>query len=333
MRHFFVINPHSFRTLGSLKRILMDLENCFSVGRRMEYKIYISRHPRDAIAAVHRYMISVPYDETVRVYAVGGDGILFDCLNGMVNFPNAELTSVPYGSANDFVRTFGKTSRQAFRDIKKLSVAPSRPVDIIHCGANYALIEVNIGLIGLTVYHANKLLRGSSKWIHRYTSSIYNLSGVRSLINSEVQKQGYSIKMDDIDMSGDYCNIHIANVPCDGGSNVPSPYSIPDDGELEAIFIRPGSKLDLARKINDRNKGYFEKHDMFVYKKCRTMDIESEAPLCVQMDGEAFFARDIKLKIVPKGIKFFAPEGLSFTDYSYMAYNKRKVQSQEESGK
>ena len=302
----------------------MDLENCFSVGHRMEYKIYISRHPRDAIAAVHRYLISVPYDETVRVYAVGGDGILFDCLNGMVNFPNAELTSVPYGSANDFVRTFGKGAKSAFRDIKKLSIAPARPVDIIHCGANYALIEVNVGIVGLTVYHANKILRGATKWVHHYTSSVYNLSGVRSLTNTEVQKQDYSIIMDNTDMSGNYSNIHIANIPCDGGTSVPSPYSVPNDGELEAIFIRSGSKLDLVRKIGDRNRGSFEKHDTFIYKKCRTMDIESESPLCVQMDGEAFFARDIKLKIIPSGIKFFAPEGLDFADYSYMAYKSTK---------
>jgi len=325
MRHFFVINPHSFRTLGSLKRILMDLENCFSIGHRMEYKIYISRHPRDAIAAVHRYMISVPENETVRVYAVGGDGILFDCLNGMVDFKNAELTSVPYGSVNDFVRTFGKDAKAAFRDIKALSVAPSRPVDIIHCGANYALIEVNIGLIGLTVYKANKTLRGTSKLIHHFTPSIYNLSGIRSLVNSQVQRQEYSIIMDDVDISGSYSNIHLANIPCDGGTSIPSPYSVPDDGELEAIMIRSAGKFNLARIIDDRNKGRIETNDIFEHRKCRSMSIESSLPMCVEMDGEAFFAQEIKLKIIPNGIKFFAPEGFDFADYSHMAYNKRKV--------
>jgi len=136
--------------------------------------------------------------------------------------------------------------------------------------------------------------------------------------------QDYSIKMDGVDVSGKYSNIHVANIPCDGGVNVPSPYSVPDDGDLEVIFIRPVSKLDLVRRISDRNKGYFEKHDIFIYDKCRSMDIESEDPLCVQMDGEAFFTRDIKLKIIPNGIKFFAPEGFDFADYSHMAYNKRK---------
>jgi len=333
MRHFFVINPHSFRTLGSLKRILMDLENCFSVGHRMEYQIYISRHPRDAIAAVHRYMISVPENETVRVYAVGGDGILFDCLNGMVDFQNAELTSVPYGSVNDFVRTFGKDAKAAFRDIKALSVAPSRPVDIIHCGANYALIEVNIGLIGLTVYKAKKILRGTSKWIHRYTPSIYNLCGAMSIINSEVQKQDYSIMIDDVDISGNYSNIHLANIACDGGTSIPSPFSVPDDGDLEAILIRSAGKLNLARIIGDRNKGRIEKNGIFEYRKCRSMSIESSSPLCVEMDGEAFFAQEIKLKIIPNGIKFFAPEGMNFADYSYAAQKSSKRQkSQGESG-
>ena len=78
MRHFFVVNPHSFRTQDGLSRILKDLEDGFSIGRGAEYKIYISRYPRDAVAAVHRYVSNVPPDETARVYAVGGDGILFD---------------------------------------------------------------------------------------------------------------------------------------------------------------------------------------------------------------------------------------------------------------
>jgi len=289
----------------------------------MEYKIYISRHSRDAVAAVHRYLISVPSDETVRVYAVGGDGILFDCLNGMVDFPNAELTSVPYGSANDFVRAFGEDAKMAFRDIKKLSFAPSRPMDIIRCGASYALLAVNIGLVGKTVINANEILRhGGKDWIRSHTSKIYSLCGARTIMDKEILHQHYTIFVDGKDMSGNYCNIHIANTACDGGEFVPSPYSIPDDGELEAIFMRSRSRLDTLKIIGDRNNGRFGKHKFFESCKCKTMEIYSDTPLCAQMDGESFYARELKIEIVPNGVKIFAPEEMKFTDYSYRAYSK-----------
>jgi diacylglycerol kinase family enzyme len=260
MRHFFVINPHSFRTLKSWKQIMMDLENCFSVGRRTEYKIYTSRHPRDAIAAVDRYLLSVPPDETVRVYAVGGDGILFDCLNGMVDFPNAELTSVPYGNANDFVRAFGEGVNPAFRDIKKLSASPSFPVDIIKCGTNYALNEANIGIIGQTMLYANAILRRATRqWIKRVTPHIYTVSGLRAMLNKDVLYQNYTVNMDGEDLSGQYGNIHFSNGPCNGGVMTPSPYAIPDDGLLNVIFIRGSHVLKIAQTLSDYESGRFEK--------------------------------------------------------------------------
>jgi diacylglycerol kinase family enzyme len=324
MRHFFVINPHSFRTLAGLKRILMDVENCFTVERRMEYKIYISRRPRDAVAAVYRYLNAAPKSETVRIYAVGGDGILFDCLNGMAMFDNAELTSVPYGSANDFVRTFGEDAMSAFRNISNLSTAPAQAVDIIRCGANYAMIEVNIGFVGKTVITANNFMRGNiPPWVRSFTPYIYTLSGVRTINENEVLRQKYTVDMDGEDFSGNYCNIHIANVPCDGGAFVPSPYAKPDDGELDVIYIESRPKFDIIKAIGARNKGHFEKYDFFTYRKCRKMHVESDAPLCVAMDGEALYAREVSLEIIPKGIKFFAPEGMAFADYSHRAYKRK----------
>jgi diacylglycerol kinase family enzyme/HPt (histidine-containing phosphotransfer) domain-containing protein len=321
MKHFFVINPHSFRTLADMKQILIDLENCFPARQRTEYKIYISRYPRDALGAVYRYLEFVRPDETVRVYAVGGDGILFDCLNGMVTFPNAELTGVPYGIANDFVKSFGENAAPAFRDIKNLISAPSRPVDIIHCGTNYALIEVNVGLIGKTLIESNETLRKKSESrIRSYAPEVYILNALKALGNAELMNQYYTITVDGEDVSGNYSNIHIANIAWNGGVYLPNPYALPNDGELNTIFMHSSKNINIIRSISDRNKGHFEKHKIFEHKKCRTMDIKSELPLCIEMDGESFYASEMQLKIIPDGIKFFAPEGMEFVDYSHRAY-------------
>ncbi|MCL2020200.1 MAG: hypothetical protein FWG70_10660 [Oscillospiraceae bacterium] len=323
MKHFFVINSHSFRTSEKLKAILKSIEDSFS--STVEYEIYKTRFPRDAIAAVHRFISRFPKDETIRVYAVGGDGILFECLNGMVDFPNAELTSVPYGRANDFVRAFGKDAAASFRDIKKLSVSPSRPVDIMHCGSGYALIEVNIGLVGKTIVYANEVLcKIKSEFLSRYVSGIYTVSALKALRDPNLVHQKYSVFIDGEPLSGTYCNIHIANVPCDGGNFVPSPYADPTDGALDAIFMTAKNQFEVLRLINDRNKGRFEKHDSFIYRKCEQMQVKSDALLCVQLDGEGFYESEFNIEIIPGGIKFFAPTGLDFKDYSYMAYKSGK---------
>jgi diacylglycerol kinase family enzyme len=276
------------------------------------------------VSAVRRYLLTVPSGETVRVYAVGGDGILFDCLNGMVKFPNAELTSVPYGNANDFVRAFGEDAAPAFRDIKKLSAAPSRPVDIIHFGNNYALNEANIGIVGLTMTYANAILRRSNdKTIRSFIPHVYKLAGLRATMKKEVLHQKYTILLDGEDFSGGYGNIHIANGPCNGGTGLPSPYAVPDDGLFDVIFACMNSMLQVLKTLGDMQAGRFERHNnYFIRKQCRIIEVYSDLPLCVELDGEAFFAKEIKMEIIPGGIKFFAPEEMGFADYSHRAYRK-----------
>jgi len=131
MKHFFVINPILFEASGQLPEIIKAIEDCFPSPEKeedKEYKIHITLFPREAIAAVHHYISSCPKEETVRIYSVGGAGLFFECLNGMVDFPNAELTCVSYGVASEFALTFGQVTTEKFQDIKSLLTAPSRPV-------------------------------------------------------------------------------------------------------------------------------------------------------------------------------------------------------------
>ena len=322
MKHFLVINPHSFRTTEGLNKILADIEKCFS-GRSMDYKVYVSRYPRDAIAAVHRYISNYQDDEIVRVYAIGGDGILFDCLNGMVDFPNAELTSVPYGNDNDFIRAFGENNKDSFRDLVKLSSSPSRPIDIIDCGSNYALIETHIGFVGHAVILSSEMFRRiPEKLLRKNVSLAYLFCVLKSLLNKSIMQQHYSIYVDGEDLSGNYSNIHVANSACTGGTMILSPYARADNGCLEAVFINTKRKRDIIRLINDYTKGHFEKHDVFIHRQCSKIEIKSNKVMSVQADGEAFHATELKLEIIPGGINFFAPQELNFVDYSYKAYRK-----------
>jgi diacylglycerol kinase family enzyme len=325
MKHLFVINPYSFRQSDDLNRVIQECEGCFAGGSGMNYKIYMSRYPRDAVAAVHRYLMAVPSDETVRVYAIGGDGTLFDCLNGMVHFPNAELTNIPYGGTNDFIRAFGDGALAAFRNVKALTVAPSQPVDIIHCGQNYALIEVNIGWVAQAVIYANALFRNNyRKWTRRFIGATYSLAAVVAMLkDDEVLKQHYTMILDGEAASGRYCNIHVANIAFDGNVYIPMPYAMPNDGILDVtMFSAMKNKFNLVRIIGDRNKGHFEKQKSFHYKKIHSMELKSNIPLRVQMDGESFYSHEVKLKIVPNGIKFVAPDGRRPVDYSHLAYRQ-----------
>ena len=320
MRHFFVINPHSFRRKNDkLKQVLKDIENCFTGEKN--YITYLSRYPRDAVAVIHRYMTKVPSGQTVRVYAVGGDGILFDCLNGMIDFPNAELTAVPYGSSNDYVRAFGEKANESFRNISQLCSAPSLPVDIINCGINYAINGVAFGLESQAVFNANSVFRLSSlKWLRNFSGLVYKFGGIAAIINNEVRMQKYNVLLDGEDLSGNYCNISVSNTPCIGGNLISNPYAKPTDGLLNAVFAKSGSVFTVMFFFGDYTSGQYEKNKAFFGRKFKKMEIQSDVPIRAHLDGETFYTKDLKLEIMPSRIKFIVPQGMDFKDYSYRAY-------------
>ena len=317
MKHYFVINPHSFVSIEGIKKVIFDIKNTFPAEQRDDYEIYISRRPRSAIASVSNFLRKTTRDETVRIYAIGGDGILFDCLNGMIKYPNAELTSVPYGRVNDFVRSFGNDVTASFRDIKSLSVGPSQRVDVINIGSNFALCHVIIGHLGQAINLANSFLNGkNNKWVRYVMPNVYTIAALFAMTKTKVMKQKYEIKVDDEYFSGKFSNINISNIALDGGSFIPIPYAKPNDGVLDVLITTNSNPLKILTLIHKRNTGKFESSKHFRYKKCKSMNIKSEEPLFVCMDGEAFFIKDLEVKILHKGLNFFTPEGMNFVDYS-----------------
>jgi diacylglycerol kinase family enzyme len=317
MKHFFVINPRSFTSLRDIKQVLLDIENCFSVTNRAENKIYISRYPRDAVAAVYRYIKSVD-GEVVRVYAVGGDGIMFDCLNGMIEFPNAELAVVPYGNANDFLRSFGEEHKLKFRDIELLSKAPTTLTDVIQCDTNYALNNCSIGIEGLAVLHSKVItdVMGRFAFSRRFIGTMYKLGAAQGILQNIVTRQQYTLSLDGEDFSGGYGAINIGNTAYSGGNCASNPYALPNDGKLNMITFKGRSPIRTIAYISDYTAGNFEKYPkLMACHEFREMKISSERPMYVCLDGEAFFASSLNVKVIPNAIRVAAPQGLSYHSY------------------
>jgi hypothetical protein len=68
------------------------------------FSTMFSHYPRDAMQLIQRQINTAEEGETVRVYAIGGDDILFDCLNGIMGLSNVELAIKNHGDTNDFIR-------------------------------------------------------------------------------------------------------------------------------------------------------------------------------------------------------------------------------------
>jgi diacylglycerol kinase family enzyme len=321
MIHLFVINPVSFPREKDLERITAEIESCFSEEEAGSYFLHVSRYPRDAAVIIRKYLMTIPKTETVRVYAVGGDGILFDCLNGIVGLPNTELASIPWGNANDFVRAFGEGKNGLFRDIRLQKESPAIPVDLIHCGSRYALNYCTVGLesrAAMTSVMLYSLVRGKIRKYRRLSFLVYTLlfylSGAKAVMNRRILNQRYAITADGEDMSGVYGTINIANGPCYGADKNPVVTAMPDDGTLDAMFFNCPSRLKAASLIGPYLRGdcFRLSKKYFTWKRLRQIGIRSEEPLLVNLDGETFFDTAVTVEIIPSGVKFVAPGGIGF---------------------
>lgn len=332
-KHLFILNPRSFRwtppvrSVGNTSR-QAHIDRTGKITREIhayfvragysdeDYYIFTSRYPRSAFGIINRFMDKIPKDVIVRVYAVGGDGILFDCLNGIVGLPNVELASVPYGTTNDFIYAFGDKEARLFKNLEKQVNAPAVKTDIIYCGSNYALNFCSVGVESESLVHTLKLNQTFERpisWFRRMGSFMYMAGGIIGLQNEKVRRQEYTINMDGEELRGRFALINIANGPCYGGNKVPSPSALPDDGLLEVIYMKSGAFLYVTRYILSYLQGKFYKYPaVFTHKQVKKITITSPIPLLVSLDGEVFFDTHLTAEIVPGAVNFVAVDGLPY---------------------
>lgn len=316
--HLFIVNPRSFRYTDGPDKVIDEIHSCFRDVAGEEYRIHISRYPRDAIGVIHKLASTVREGSIIRVYAVGGDGILFDCLNGIVGMDHMELAVVPYGSSNDFLLSFGEENIERFRDIAGQIAAGTVRTDIINCnhGRNYALNFCSIGVESASLLYTFRLTQMFS-WAIRITRRIvpilYAVGGVLAILNRRYREQRYRFSLDGERVEGSFTTINIANAPYYGGELSAVTGAMPNDGVLDALFLKKGGVLQILKMLPDYLRGgYYKYPEFFDYVRVRRVEIFSEALLPVNLDGEMFFDTNISIELMPQAVDIVAVGGAEY---------------------
>jgi diacylglycerol kinase family enzyme len=314
--HFFIVNPKSFPRKGEMDAFISGVEKYFRDNRVSGLFYHVSRYPRDAISVIRKYLGLAGPDTTVRVYAAGGDGITFDCLNGIVGLPNAELAIMPFGGGSDFVRAFGGEYYDRFRDVALQVTAPAIPTDIIHCGNNYSLNFCTVGMETAAVIRTiplNKRFEKVRLMFPGITSLFYTLGGVAAAFDKNICGQRYDLQADGTDYSGRYNAINVANGPCYGSGKSPVATAVPDDGFLDMLVTRKMGTLKTLGVMPGYLRGKYYKFPKTCFlRRVKKITIRSESPLLVNMDGEIFFDSRVTIELIPRAIKIAAVDNLAY---------------------
>jgi YegS/Rv2252/BmrU family lipid kinase len=313
-RHLFIINPRSFRFVGGTAAIIAEINSYFQRSGQENYQIHVSRYPRDAVGVIRKF--AAAEEGVVRVYAVGGNGILFDCLNGIMGIDGAELATVPYGSTNDFVRSFGEDKPPLFRDIAKQVTAGTIKTDVLNCGSNYAINFCTVGVESASIMCAlrfTRLLDWAIRLSRRIVPFIFILGGVASIGDKKLRRQKYSVTLDGQRLDGNYATINIANGPCYGGNKSAVTSALPNDGVLDVLSLKSTGFLQtLAILPRYLRGGYYKFPDLLTYRRAQRVEISSETPILVNLDGEVFFDMRLSVEVVPQAVNIVAVDGLKY---------------------
>ncbi|MDR0875642.1 MAG: hypothetical protein LBN12_05475 [Clostridiales Family XIII bacterium] len=316
-KNLFVINPKSFRRKNGQERFRSEVQGYFSA-HGGDYSIEVSRFPRAATGIIQRQAQQIPEDTKLRIFAVGGDGILFDCLNGMFGLDDVELElgAIPYGNTNDFVSAFGKGKTALFRDIGKQVSGGVIPTDVIHGYSVYALNVVTLGIESAAIHNSVKFVRDNEnvfrvpRWANRFS---FIATGMAALFDKAIRSQYYEITTDEGEVfARRFVCVNIANGPCYGGNLTVNPAALPNDGYLDIVLGDDvGVLLDILRTAKFlRGDGVYG--DPFTYRRVKSINIRSDQSLLINMDGESFFDTNMKFELLPKAISFVAPDGIQY---------------------
>ena len=298
MKYLFIVNPTAGK--GTRQKEIIDNINGYFSGKDSDYEIYITAKKGDA---TNKAQSIAETGEDVSIFACGGEGTVFETLNGIVGFDNVNLGVIPCGSANDFLKFFPDS--KPFSDIAEQVEGTAVPTDIIKANEYYCINGCSVGMDAVVARDMSifKSWRGVSG------SMAYKLAVLKTFLG----KIGVTINLS-VDSGTKTCEdclfAVIANAPYYGGGYKSAPDANPFDNMLDFTKVKTIGKLKVPKFLSLYEKGLHGSLDYCTLSRCETMEFTSNTPVPVNLDGEILESKNMKFSLVKGGVKFILPKSV-----------------------
>lgn len=300
MKYVFIVNPAAGKKKAG--DFVPEIQKaCKNKG--VDYEVYQTSGVGDAKNYTRTLGES---GEEVTIFGCGGDGTLFEVINGAVGFDNLTVGTLPLGSGNDFVRNFGK--KKDFLDVASQLDGESRKIDLIKCGDKYAISQCSMGLDAEVCAK-----QASFKKLPLISGEMaYTLSLVFCFLTKS--SNVFEISIDDgefetYDLLFSLCG----NARFYGGGYKGIPLAICDDGLLDFVIVKKDMPvIKFLKLMNDYKAGKHPQWDRTVYRRGRKMTVRSKKFSAVNVDGECEFVKERTFEVVPQAINFMFPSNVDF---------------------
>ena|SRR4051812_20761658 len=238
---------------------------------------------------------------------VGGDGTVYEVVNGIAGRADIELAVVPRGTGRDFVRTYGIPHRleAALRTARD---GPAREIDLGlarfrswqgEASEAYFANIASAGMSGAIAKRANETGKPLGGKVSYFWATLAVFARWRtSEIAVQVGDESRRARMHDV---------VVANGRYFGGGMMISPEAEPDDGVFDVLLIGNLTKRDLLLTLPKTYRGTHLPHPKAELLRGSTVEIDASEPLPVELDGEQPGTTPAYFELVPRALRLRVP--------------------------
>ena len=277
MRTLFLLNPTAGK--ADCTRTLPQQINAAAARAGLapeEYTIQVTNHAGHARELANAAAQQARQSgEELRVFTAGGDGTFNEALTGIYGYANAAVGCLPFGSGNDFLRTFG--TKEEFLDLDAQLAGGPVSIDLMQTSLGLSATICAAGLDAQVAYGIPKFRRiplcGGEM--------AYVLSIVEQLCGHIGRRVEYTIDGETLDVDCLMCAI--CNGRTYGGGFCAAPEAQPDDGWLDVYIIRKVSRVTIAKLLGMYKSGkHFQNGQLvraaepyFIYRRAKQVSLRA----------------------------------------------------------
>ncbi|MBN2510247.1 MAG: diacylglycerol kinase family lipid kinase [Spirochaetales bacterium] len=293
MKISMIVNPNAGKKKG-----LAAAERASIVLREAGFEVetFISQKPGETLALARDLDIR----GTDGILAVGGDGTLFEVINGLLterkDIP-VPLGQIPVGTGNSFIKDLGILSVEDA--VAKVVGGNTRQVDLGRFTAGgeswYFINLLGAGFVSEVAYRAKQFkMFGPLAYVGGVFSALTALKAVPSRITIDGKVH-----------SRDLLFIELCNSRYTGGDMLMAPGAAIDDGLFDIIVMSKATRRRVLQLLPLIFTGKHVQDTTIEVFQGVQVDVDTDLPLPLTPDGETFGSTPVSARMLPGRLRMF----------------------------
>ncbi len=301
MRKFLILfNPQA----GSGRsKTFLPLIEAYLTHVKTRYHLHLTTSPGDAQLMTENSDLT----EYSGVIAAGGDGTLFEVINGLMNRPADQRIPfgvIPVGTGNAFSRELGLNPTDWQKGIDIILNNHQRMIDVgfVHA-TSCDFYFINIIGMGFVVDAGKSTMK-----IKKIGQSAYTLATLWE--TAKLKKHPVKLTLTDSQnqievISEELVFVEVANSRYTGTSFLMAPDAVIDDGLLNVIILKKISRLKILRLFPTIYSGNHVNYKEVETRKVKSVTIETKQAMPLMPDGEFLGETPVTIKCMNHALSIF----------------------------